>query len=370
MAAEQDYSGCIQLCDDIIAQGFEYSGEAALLRDDCMRRRASLTHQGKMLLKGFLSGDVSSAESAAGAVVSDLTLYGDLRDLGIQGLHWISNEPTDGFIVAMSAVGVATELADWVDWIPSVLKNFKRAGVLTRRFTQLLARSARGLAGTPAARRAAIRVFSDVGSLLRRVNPHRGKAILRGVDTARELRRLTRAAAKSPARLHLACRSVGAKKLAAALGGRDAERVLRVAARKGAPGVQALRTLRAVRKSRVARHFKWAARFGKVFYSRHAAELARRLIERAPQIRLAAALTALVFALAGAYLAIPPVWKLRRGGRTNDPSSGGADVPTSSETPERPTAADSSASGRGSPRKVVLRGRRRRRRRRFPAPRA
>jgi hypothetical protein len=365
LAEAGDYAGCVQLCDDIISQKFFNAGEAALLRDEAVRKNSSFTHQGGELLKGFLSGDTSSLEAAAGAVVSDLTLYGDLRDLCAQGMNWLTGEETDSFIIALSTVGLATELVDWVDWIPSVLKNFKRAGVLTGRFTKLLTRSALDLCGSRPARRVALAVFSDVGKLLKSVNPHRGKAILRGVDTARELKMLARMAGRSPAKLHLACRSVGAKKLTAALETLPKARALDVAARKGPAGLKALRMLRTPAH---AGRLKWAARLGKVFYSQHAAAVARRLIDRAPQIRFWTLLTALVFAVGGAYLVIPPVWKWRR--RANARSSAAGSAPTSSETPALPAAADSSAAGRDSPRKAVLPRIRRRCRRRFSAPRS
>ena len=153
LAASGDYEGCIQLCADIVEQDLPHADLAIRLLADCERKRGSLWRQSRLALGGFISGDASTPEAAAGAVLSDLTLYGDVRDIGVQGYRWVSGGEPDPFIAAFSAVGLATELADWIDWMPAVLKAFKRAGVFTQRFSGLLLRSARGLFGAPAARR-------------------------------------------------------------------------------------------------------------------------------------------------------------------------------------------------------------------------
>lgn len=344
LAAVGDLEGCIQLCEDIIEQDLPHAEQAIRLLAVCEEKRSASLYCAGELLRGFATGDASSMDAAAGAVISDLTLYGDVRDLSIQGWRRLTGGETDVFIAVFSAVGLATELADWVDWLPSVLKAFKRSGVLSKKFSKVLTGAAGALFSSGAARKAAVELFGDLATLCRKGNLRRAKTVLKGVDSAKELKVLVRAAERSPAQLHLACRSVGTRRLVVALEELPNARTLRTAARKGPAGVAALRKMRKMQRMPGRRWVKWGARLGKVFHSRHAEKLLNGVFARFPDARKWFFALSGVLVLAGAALMFPPLGKRRN--RVTVPSSDASDAPTSSDGPACRKAACPPGAGR------------------------
>lgn len=57
--------------------------------------------------RGFATGDVDGADSLAGAALSDLLLYGDLRDIVKETAI---NDKADPFVLALASAGAATTL--------------------------------------------------------------------------------------------------------------------------------------------------------------------------------------------------------------------------------------------------------------------
>lgn len=55
---------------------------------------------------GFFTGESESMVGMSGAIASDMTLVGDVRDLSIEGSKFANNEPYDKVILGMSAIGV------------------------------------------------------------------------------------------------------------------------------------------------------------------------------------------------------------------------------------------------------------------------
>lgn len=100
----------------------------------------------KAFTSGFVSGGGSSAMEISGSIVSDLTVYGDLRDLKKEGSKYIDDEPYDSFILNISLVGIglsASQLLSAGAATPmkvgaSVLKVAKKTGKLTKPFTKVL----------------------------------------------------------------------------------------------------------------------------------------------------------------------------------------------------------------------------------------
>lgn len=345
LAEEEKYDECIQLCEDVIALSLPRSAEAERLRDECRRRRESFLHRGTLAVRGFVTGDASTLEAAIGAVVSDMTLYGDVRDLSVQGWRKLSGREIDRLVIALSALGLATELADWADWLPAVLKAFGRAGVIGKRFGRVMTEAAKLALKGGAKGKAARAFFGDLGGLIRKCNLSRSKAILRQVDSARQVKILAAAAAHSPRQLHLGCRSAGVKRLSAALdGAASPARTLRIAARKGPDG---LRVLEVLKKSKTVKRIKWGARLGKVFYSRHADKLARHLCEVFPEGRWIMLALAALSAVWGVGMLIPKfLWRRIFRRRVSGRASAVSDARTKSETPEAQAGADPAATGR------------------------
>jgi len=96
----------------------------------------------------FLSGKSDSVVGMSGSIVSDMTLYGDLRDLKVEGTKYNNNEEYDKFILQLSLVGIglsATQLFSVGASTPlkvgaSVMKVAKKSGNITKSFSKILSK--------------------------------------------------------------------------------------------------------------------------------------------------------------------------------------------------------------------------------------
>jgi len=102
----------------------------------------------KEFSSGFVHGDSQSALGMSGSIASDLTLYGDIRDLQKEGSKYIDDMPYDAFILNISLVGIGLSVSQLLSAgaaTPlkvgaSVLKVAKKTGKLTKPFTRVLSK--------------------------------------------------------------------------------------------------------------------------------------------------------------------------------------------------------------------------------------
>jgi len=73
----------------------------------------------KSTVYGAITGKICNEYSAWGAISSDYTIYGDLRDLVIQSWKYLNDEEVDGVVLALSAYGVV------LSTVPNPLKATK-----------------------------------------------------------------------------------------------------------------------------------------------------------------------------------------------------------------------------------------------------
>lgn len=215
------------------ADGFEQARLAELKtrieteRDDWMRRLGEVG-------QGALTGSGDSVEALTGAVTADLFVFGDVRDLVIQGARHLRGEQTDEVIVALSAAGVVLTAAPAVDFGAALLKFARKVGALSEAFARQVAK----LAGDAARRRelGPLReVAEDAASLGRSARPAGAIAILAHVDDPAQLRAAARFARQPGGSFAL---WIGGKPaLGLAQAGVDQERLLLRAARKGRAGI-------------------------------------------------------------------------------------------------------------------------------------
>lgn len=100
----------------------------------------------KAFTSGFLNGNSSSMVEMSGSIASDLTLYGDLRDLKNEGTKYMEDAPYDAFLLNISLVGIglsASQLLSAGTTTPlkvgaSVLKVAQKSGKLTKSFSKEL----------------------------------------------------------------------------------------------------------------------------------------------------------------------------------------------------------------------------------------
>lgn len=96
--------------------------------------------------EGFLTGESSDTAGFIGAVTSDLTVVGDLRDISEEGSKLVAGEDYSELILGLSVVGVAATgatIATGGGALPvkvgvSLMKVAKRTGTLTRAFARQL----------------------------------------------------------------------------------------------------------------------------------------------------------------------------------------------------------------------------------------
>ena len=94
--------------------------------------------------KGFLHGDASTGPALAGAIASDLTGVGDVRDIAEQGSAWLAGKRPDFLTLGLAVAGLTitgTTVSSWGIDIPAVfparegftmLKAMNKAGTLSR----------------------------------------------------------------------------------------------------------------------------------------------------------------------------------------------------------------------------------------------
>ena len=122
---------------------------------------ATVIRNTKQFGEGFVTGSGESTAGIAGAVTSDLTVIGDLRDIALEGGRMLAGEPYSELILGLSVVGVgvtAATVATGGGGIIaktgiSLVKAARRAGRLTTEFATSLTRLTTEAVNMPLLRR-------------------------------------------------------------------------------------------------------------------------------------------------------------------------------------------------------------------------
>lgn len=197
-------------------------------RDDWRRRLADAG-------QGALTGTGRTPEALAGAVVADLFVFGDIRDLVVQGGKGLQGQEVDEVIVGLSAVGIALTAAPAFDLGTALLKFARRAGAMTEAFARQVASLARLAMGSRSVLPLAD-VAEDAARLGKRAEPAATVAILKNIDDAAALKSAARVSEKQGGAFALWVGERPAIELAQA--GADGDAWLLRSARKGKAGVE------------------------------------------------------------------------------------------------------------------------------------
>lgn len=74
--------------------------------------------------EGVIKGQVHDSYSGMGAVLADLCIVGDIRDLGIQGWKYVTGDQDfDGFITILSAAGIGFSSTAFLNGSNALAKN-------------------------------------------------------------------------------------------------------------------------------------------------------------------------------------------------------------------------------------------------------
>lgn len=76
--------------------------------------RSSLSYQTQKIQDGLLTGSSDEVSGQLTGIVTSLLVIGDIRDLTLQGLHWVRDEPTDEVIIALATIGLVASAAQVV----------------------------------------------------------------------------------------------------------------------------------------------------------------------------------------------------------------------------------------------------------------
>lgn len=225
------YDDAVMYADIARYAGMEIeTGTAERLKAEQGLTRSVARNTGNFF-EGFITGEGSDTASFAGAITSDLTVIGDVRDIGTEGSKLVQGEDYSKFILGLSVVGLAATTATIASGggaLParigvSLLKVAKKAGTLTVEFTRDLTRllneavNFEKLGGTlrtidltdSAATRRAITEYagsismaritptlSDIAALEKSVGPAESVRLLKYVNKSEDLTRITRMSGK------------------------------------------------------------------------------------------------------------------------------------------------------------------------------
>jgi hypothetical protein len=171
----------------IMKQGLE------LERKDWMRQMA-------LGGRGAVTGRGTETAELAGAVIADLFVFGDIRDLIIETGTWLQGGDADDMIVALSAGGILLTVSPSVDLGAAVLKTARKMGAVSDGLARAVAEAAQKALRTGKLD-ALKQVTDDVGALATRAKPAGAVKILRHVDDPATLRRVVKFS-ESPDGLH------------------------------------------------------------------------------------------------------------------------------------------------------------------------
>ncbi|WP_108658943.1 hypothetical protein [Acuticoccus kandeliae] len=210
---EGDVDGALQYEALANELGKPIAAETATALVEAQGTLATIVRHAGDFAGAYVTGRADSAAGLAGAVVSDLTVVGDVRDIISEGGKAAVGEDYSEFLLTLAAVGLAAEgitIATGGSSLVfkaavSVLKVAKRTGNLTLAFSQRLVRLARAAAKTaPGPATAAVRGGDDaalgltraaaraeLGSIMSSVNTIAGNA---GAADAVKLMRTVRTA--------------------------------------------------------------------------------------------------------------------------------------------------------------------------------
>jgi len=95
---------------------------------------------------GFFSGEADDMAGLSGSIASDMTLYGDFRDLAKEGNKFVHDQPYDQVVFGMAAIGVglsASQLFSFGATTPakvgaSIVKAAKKMGKLSKPFVRIV----------------------------------------------------------------------------------------------------------------------------------------------------------------------------------------------------------------------------------------
>jgi hypothetical protein len=245
---QERFSEALMVVDEGLQATPEHAKPLRELKGAIEQEQGRWMHRFHQMGRGALTGTGDSLEALGGAVVADLFVFGDVRDLVVQAGRKLKGEETDPILIGLSAGGILLTVNPAVDLGGALLKFARRMGGMSRSFARHLAEALERAVATKNADEVSA-IAGDLAALSKRTRPSVALAILKTLDDPAELA-LARRFADRPG---------GAFTLW--LGGRQAMDWLKAGA-----GNEAL-VIKAARRGRAG--FKYLADHGAVMFRPH-----------------------------------------------------------------------------------------------------
>jgi len=166
----------------------------------------------RRFVKGAISGEPRDLAGFLGSMSLDLFVIGDIRDLIVQGTKEIRGEDGDKIILALSAAGLATTVAPQVDWAPSLMKGFRRAGALSTRFAKRFGKLCRQALKAGDFKSVA-RVTENFGTAAAKIGPGPMMGVMKRIDEPASLARIAKASQINPGATYMVVSGTGTRGL-------------------------------------------------------------------------------------------------------------------------------------------------------------
>ena len=278
-------------------EGMPNQAEARRIYDEIERDQKNWWNRTKRAASGFVTGDGGSIEELGGSVVSDMVLYGDIRDLIKHSYFKVTkNEKGDAFIITLSTFGLATEFVDVVDWAPAVLKAFRKAGALSAKMVGLLSDGMKKCMKAKKLDSGLTSLFSGMKSMTDSLGFARASRLMRHADDAADVVALAKAVKKAPDETYLLVKYSGKSGVKELEGLSEAQvMILREAAKKGPDVLKNIKKYgnRMKDKTATARRF---ARLVKSWQSGHLTGFVAKVLLALPFLRFVFGAIAVAFA--------------------------------------------------------------------------
>ena len=252
------------LCEDVIALQLPCAAQAEELKVQSKKESKKIFNRLYKVGKGFVSGNPDgSLEELGGSVVSDMLMYGDIRDLAQQGWYKVTGKETDPVIAGLAAVGLLTEFADVADWAPAALKAFRKIGAITDTLGKYILKITADIAKTRKLAPACKEFFGNLKTLLDKAGFIRSGSIVKYAQNADEIALLAKSTKNSPHATHLVARAADKRTcevIEAVNKHKDSPALMKKIAQKGAKSVRLI------------------TRGGKILYKGHLAQILRQML--------------------------------------------------------------------------------------------
>jgi hypothetical protein len=209
LLAARKYGEAKILCQDILENDLPGRRAARMIIHICNNQLYPVEKRLFRMAEAFATGHPGdSIEEAGSAMLSDMLMYGDIRDLILQGYYRFTGKETDPYIAAFAAAGLATEFFDAADWMPALFKALRRAGALSDKLASVIivsVKNSRNISGN------GVLIFRQVGNVFKYSGFIRSKHIFKYLRHADDVAAAAKITEKSASSAHLLSRSAGSR---------------------------------------------------------------------------------------------------------------------------------------------------------------